>query len=86
MLIVTNFTSDQDKIAERKCIIICSRVHPGESNASFIMEGFLEFIVSNDKDAKTLREIFVFKIIFTRMKKVNVVVDNCYFSFLLFVI
>jgi murein tripeptide amidase MpaA len=63
MLIVTNFTSDQDKIAERKCIIICSRVHPGESNASFIMEGFLEFIVSNDKDAKTLREIFVFKII-----------------------
>lgn len=48
MLIVTNFLSNQDFIAERKCIIISSRVHPGESNASFIMEGFLEFIVSND--------------------------------------
>ena len=27
------------------------------------MEGFLEFIVSNDKDAKTLRDKFVFKIV-----------------------
>ena len=30
---------------------------------SLLRKGFLEFIVSNDKDAKTLREIFVFKII-----------------------
>jgi len=48
MLIVTNFLSSQDDIAERKCIIISSRVHPGETNASFIMEGFLEFVVSTD--------------------------------------
>ena len=51
LLMITNFASQQDAIAERKCIIICSRVHPGESNASFIMEGFLEFIVSNEKEA-----------------------------------
>jgi murein tripeptide amidase MpaA len=38
-------------------------VHPGESNASFIVEGFLEFIVSNEKDAKLLRDSFVFKVI-----------------------
>jgi murein tripeptide amidase MpaA len=63
LLIITNFTSNQDSIAERKCIIISSRVHPGESNASFILEGFLEFIVSNEKEAKALRDIFVFKII-----------------------
>ena len=63
MLIITNFTSSQDAIAERKCIIICSRVHPGESNASFIMEGFLEFIVSNEREAKALRDTFVFKIV-----------------------
>jgi murein tripeptide amidase MpaA len=44
-------------------VIICSRVHPGESNASFIIEGFLEFIVSNDKDAKHLRDLYVFKVI-----------------------
>jgi hypothetical protein len=63
LLIITNFTSNQDAIAERKCIIVCSRVHPGESNASFIVEGFLEFIVSNEKEAKALRDAYVFKII-----------------------
>ena len=63
LLMITNFASQQDAIAERKCIIICSRVHPGESNASFIMEGFLEFIVSNEKEAKVLRDLFVFKVI-----------------------
>lgn len=63
LLIVTNFTSSQDAIADRKCIIVSSRVHPGESNASFIMEGFLEFIVSNEREAKQLRDTYVFKIV-----------------------
>ena len=38
-------------------------MHPGESNASFIMEGFLDFIVSNEKEAKALRDTFVFKVV-----------------------
>lgn len=63
LLMITNFNSSQDEIAGRECIIICSWVHPGESNASFIMEGFLEFIVSNDKEAKALRDLFVFKVV-----------------------
>lgn len=63
MLIITNFLSNQDQIADRKCVVVCSRVHPGESNASFIMEGFLEFIVSNEREAKALRDCFVFKIV-----------------------
>lgn len=28
----------------KKYIIICSRVHPGEANASYIMHGFIKFI------------------------------------------
>lgn len=63
LLMITNFTSSQDAIAERKCVIISSRVHPGETNASFIMEGFLEFIVSNDREAKALRDTYVFKVV-----------------------
>jgi len=63
LLIITNFTSNQDAIADRKCIIVTSRIHPGESSASFIIEGFLEFIVSNEKEAKALRNAYVFKII-----------------------
>jgi hypothetical protein len=30
----------------KKHMIICSRVHPGESNASFIMQGFIKFITN----------------------------------------
>ena len=63
MLIVTNFTSSQDAIADRKCVVVSSRVHPGESNSSFIMEGFLEFIVSNEKEARVLRDVYVFKVV-----------------------
>lgn len=63
MLIITNFQSSQEEIAKRKAIVISSRVHPGESNSSFIMEGIIEFIASNDMEARALRDIYVFKLI-----------------------
>lgn len=63
MLIVTNFTSDPVDIAIRKSIIITSRVHPGESNASFVMNGIIDFLVSEDEQALFLRNTFVFKIV-----------------------
>jgi len=37
MLIVTNFASIPEEIAIRKAIILTARVHPGESNASWMM-------------------------------------------------
>ena len=63
MVIITNFTSEDEEIAERQAVILSSRVHPGESNASFIMEGMLDFLVSDIPAAWRLRELFVFKII-----------------------
>lgn len=51
LLIITNFNSTQDQIARRKCIILTSRVHPGESGASFIIEGLLEFLISMEPTA-----------------------------------
>lgn len=48
----------------KKYIIICSRVHPGEANASYIMEGFINFITSpTNTEAIELRKRIVFKII-----------------------
>jgi cytosolic carboxypeptidase protein 2/3 len=63
MLIITNFLSDPVDIAVRKSIILTSRVHPGETNASWIMNGVIDTLVSDDENAKFLRNTFVFKII-----------------------
>jgi murein tripeptide amidase MpaA len=63
MAIITNFNTRAEEIAVRRAIIITGRVHPGETNASFIVEGMLLFLVSDDEVAKYLRNNFVFKII-----------------------
>lgn len=48
---------------QKKAVIITSRIHPGESNTSFIAEGFIDFLLSSDKDAEILRKHFVFFIV-----------------------
>lgn len=41
-----------------------ARIHPGESNSSFVMKGIIDFLTSNDNiEAITLRKHFVFKIV-----------------------
>jgi hypothetical protein len=40
-----------------------ARVHPGESNSSHMMEGFLKFITGQSLEAKDLRRKFVFKVV-----------------------
>ena len=39
-----------------------ARVHPGESNASWMMKGVLDFLTGPSLDAKLLRDNFVFKV------------------------
>lgn len=39
------------------------RVHPGESNASWMMKGTLDFLTGSSLDAKILRDNFVFKVV-----------------------
>lgn len=41
MLLITNFNSSQDEIALRKCVVLTGRVHPGETNSSFVVEGLI---------------------------------------------
>jgi murein tripeptide amidase MpaA len=38
-------------------------VHPGESNGSWMMQGFIKFITSNDPEAVELRKRVIFNII-----------------------
>jgi len=34
--------------AKKRTIIVTARVHPGESNSSHMMEGFLKYLISPD--------------------------------------
>ena len=43
--------------------MICARVHPGESNSSYMMQGFIRAILGQSLQAKELRKRCVFKII-----------------------
>jgi murein tripeptide amidase MpaA len=51
------------KARAKKGVFISARVHPGESNSSWMMKGVIEFLVSNTPEARALRDHFVFKIV-----------------------
>ncbi len=46
----------------KKAVVVTARVHPGETNGSWMMEGFLDFLLSDSEDAQLLRDTFVFKV------------------------
>lgn len=49
---------------QKSTVFLTSRVHPGESNSSFMIQGAIEFLLQpNNPQAKMLRETFIFKII-----------------------
>lgn len=47
----------------KRGVIITARVHPGEGQSSWVMEGFLKFILSSTPQAVLLRKHFVFRIV-----------------------
>ncbi|XP_027233246.2 cytosolic carboxypeptidase-like protein 5 [Penaeus vannamei] len=51
------------RFPSKKVVFVSARVHPGETSSSFVLNGFLNFIVSNDPRAVKLRDMFVFKLI-----------------------
>nr|XP_006212408.2 cytosolic carboxypeptidase 2 isoform X1 [Vicugna pacos]XP_031546539.1 cytosolic carboxypeptidase 2 isoform X1 [Vicugna pacos] len=63
LLTITNPARTPQEAAAKKAVVLSARVHPGESNGSWIMKGFLDFILSNSPDAQLLRDIFIFKVV-----------------------
>lgn len=48
----------------KRVFFLSSRVHPGETPASFVFLGFLDFILKpDDPRARLLRDLFIFKLI-----------------------
>lgn len=58
-----NTTSMPYLTRRKKLIILSARVHPGETPASWMMRGILEFLTGESNDAKILRSLFIFKIV-----------------------
>ena len=60
----SNTTTDKYLPAKlRKIAIITARVHPGESQASWMAHGLIKFLLSDSPIAISLRNKFVFKIV-----------------------
>uniref|UniRef100_A0A8C6UHG1 Cytosolic carboxypeptidase 2 n=1 Tax=Neogobius melanostomus TaxID=47308 RepID=A0A8C6UHG1_9GOBI len=63
---VMTVTSEGDIHSEggtKRAVVVTARVHPGETNSSWMMEGFLDFLLGNSADAQLLRDTFVFKVV-----------------------
>lgn len=51
-LTITTPTKTMEEAKHRKAVVVTSRVHPGETNASWMMKGFLDYLLSDSQDAK----------------------------------
>ncbi|XP_060592110.1 cytosolic carboxypeptidase 3-like isoform X5 [Ruditapes philippinarum] len=63
LVTVTNFDQSQETQDEKKAVIVTARVHPGESQASWMMKGVLDYITGPSPEARTLRDKFIFKMV-----------------------
>ncbi|XP_070542811.1 cytosolic carboxypeptidase 1-like isoform X3 [Ptychodera flava] len=68
VLTITSYPLSKDKegieqFRSRPYIFLSGRVHPGESNASWVMKGSLNFLMSRHPTAQALRDVYIFKIV-----------------------
>ena len=58
-----NVRAHKFSLAEKRIVFVSSRVHPGETPAQFVFDGFLNFLLSSDIRAVQLRSQYVFKMV-----------------------
>jgi hypothetical protein len=63
VITITSFDDNPEALRGRRGVVLSSRVHPGESNSSWMMKGAIDFLTGNTLDAKILRDNFVFKVV-----------------------
>ena len=62
--LLTVTRNGDEKRRDKPVIFISARVHPGETPSSFVLKGFLEFILKEDDiRAQKLRENFIFLLV-----------------------
>ena len=74
-LTMTNRNSDiSDR--DKQCILLTGRIHPGESNGSYVLHGLIDFLVSAHPAASYLMDHYIFEVI--PMINIDGVVEGCY--------
>eukprot|EP01029_Cantina_marsupialis_P000013 TRINITY_DN1000_c0_g1_i1.p1 TRINITY_DN1000_c0_g1~~TRINITY_DN1000_c0_g1_i1.p1 ORF type:complete len:1145 (+),score=261.99 TRINITY_DN1000_c0_g1_i1:119-3553(+) len=63
LLRITNGDDDKASPSTKRTLMLTARVHPGESNSSWIMEGALRFLTSSNPEAVQLRRHFVILVV-----------------------
>ena len=63
LLTITAPCQNPTDMENRPGVVITARVHPGESNSSFVMEGLLDFLTSEHLEAVQLRAAYVIKVV-----------------------
>lgn len=56
-------TDLNEKNARKKTIVMVGRLHPGETHSSWLIHGFIRFLLSDSPKARELRKKCVFKIV-----------------------
>ncbi|KAL4642037.1 cytosolic carboxypeptidase 2-like isoform X1 [Arapaima gigas] len=63
VLTITSPSSSREAGRPKRAVVVTARVHPGETCSSWVMEGLLDFLLSDSPDARLLRDTFVFKVV-----------------------
>jgi murein tripeptide amidase MpaA len=63
LLTVTDFSSSEAEVAARRVVVLSARVHPGETNASWMMNGLIEAVTDDSAEAVALRQAVVLRIV-----------------------
>ncbi|XP_061709083.1 cytosolic carboxypeptidase 1-like isoform X2 [Cydia pomonella] len=76
LLTISADDTPTNPITDREIIFLTARVHPGESNASWVMDGTLSCLLGDTDVAASLRAKYVFKIV--PMLNVEGVINGCH--------
>ncbi|XP_043915139.1 cytosolic carboxypeptidase 2-like [Protopterus annectens] len=63
ILTITSPSQNPYMATAKKGVVVTARIHPGETTGSWMMKGFLDFILGDSADAHLLRKMFVFKVV-----------------------
>ncbi|KAG8464059.1 hypothetical protein KFE25_000227 [Diacronema lutheri] len=64
LLTITDFAgASEAELRERKVVVVTARVHPGETNASWMMHGVIDELLADSAEARELRSALVFQVV-----------------------